>query len=66
MHQSLAQKYLLRGWLYLWVWPRLNLIRRPRHQFQKIEKELKAKPDWPKLGTKDYLTRKLIFANDSN
>ena len=50
----------------MWVWPRLNLIRRPRHQFQKIEKELRAKPDWPKLGTKDYSTRKLNFANDSN
>ena len=44
----------------------MNIIRRPRHQYQKIEKELRAKPDWPKLSTKDFSTRKLSFASQSN
>jgi hypothetical protein len=39
--------------MYHWVWPRINRIRPPRHTYQKIEKELKSKPDWPKLGGKD-------------
>ena len=36
--------------MYQWVWPRINRLRPPRHLYQKIEKELKSKPDWPKLG----------------
>ncbi|KAI9554376.1 hypothetical protein GHT06_019648 [Daphnia sinensis] len=47
------EKYLIRGWMYQWVWPRLNRLRPARHTYQKIEKELKSKPDWPKLGGKD-------------
>lgn len=46
-------KYLIRGWIYQWVWPRLSRLRPVRHTYQKIEKELKSKPDWPKLGGKD-------------
>ncbi len=56
---AVKQKYLIRGWLYQWIWPRLNRIRPVRHPYQKIEKELKAKPDWPKMGSKDTSKRNL-------
>ena len=36
--------------MYEWVWPRINRLRPPRHLYQNIEKELKSKPDWPKLS----------------
>ena len=40
--------------MYHWAWPRINRVRRPRHLYQKIEKELKSKPDWPKINDKDF------------
>ena len=42
------------GWMYHWAWPRINRVRRPRHLYQKIEKEFKSKLDWPKINDKDF------------
>lgn len=48
------QKFLVRNFLYQWVWPNVvNRIRPPHQPYQKIEVELKSKPDWPKLGGVD-------------
>lgn len=43
--------------MYQWVWPRLNRVAKARHPYQKIEKELKEKPDWPRLGGNDASKR---------
>ena len=32
------------------MWPRLNERRPTRHAYQKIEKQLIAQPDWPRMG----------------
>jgi|LakMenE01Jun11ns_1017448.scaffolds.fasta_scaffold9111801_1 hypothetical protein len=42
------------GWMYHWALPRINRVRRPRHLYQKIEKEFKSKLDWPKINDKDF------------
>ncbi|EFX66263.1 hypothetical protein DAPPUDRAFT_332358 [Daphnia pulex] len=44
------EKYLIRGCMYQWVWPRINRVRRPLHLYQKIEKELKYETDWRNLA----------------
>ena len=33
---------------------RINRVHRPRPVYQKIEKELKSKLDWPKIYDKDF------------
>jgi len=44
------EKFFIRGFLYQWLWPRLNMIRSPRHSYQKIETKLMAQPDWPEMS----------------
>ena len=36
------------------AWPRINRVRRPRHLYLKIEKELKSKSGLPKKNDKDF------------
>ena len=56
-----SQKYLIRGCIYQWVWPRINRVRRPRHLYQKIEKELKSETNQPNLAEENLCRGKLLL-----
>lgn len=42
--------YFIHGFVYQWVRPHLKENLPSRHAYQKIEKQLMAQPDWPRMG----------------
>ena len=44
------QVYFIHGFVYQWVRPHLKENLPSRHAYQKIEKQLMAQPDWPRMG----------------